>query len=147
MCVCVLFFPPACCTQTYSIPSISGSSAFPALPQNLGLTLTAYQILHFTAFFFFLPTLQSAGNIIHIFIPLQMQVSFWICSLHARPCLLPAQVKRPQNCPNLVSMCTISIDSPSYVKSAVNTRRAARRVLFMNMCPWRHPLSSAVTKL
>lgn len=56
-----------------NIPSISGSSAFPRLPENLGLTLTAYQILHFTAFFS--PTVLSAGNIIHIFIPLWMQVS------------------------------------------------------------------------
>lgn len=115
---------------------------------NLGLTLTAYQIQHFTAFFFFLflLTLLSEGNIIPIFIPLWMQVSLWICSLHAQSCLLPPEVKRPRNCPYLLCMCSISIDSPFPVKSAVNTRRVAQLVLFMNMCPWRHPLSSLFTK-
>lgn len=46
-------------------------------------------------------------------------------------------------------MCSINVYTPPplfYVKSAVNTMWVAQLVLFMNMCPWRHPLSSVVTK-
>lgn len=78
--------------------------------------------------------LLSTGNIIHIFIPLWMQVSLWICSLHAQPCLLPRKVRRPQYRPHLLCMRFISIISPFDMKSTVNARRGALLVLFMNMC-------------
>ena len=118
---------------------------FPPLPQKPELTPHSISNSTFHSCFFIFFYTDSAEHreyYPHIYSSLDAGFLFRICSLHARPCLLPPEVKVPPSHSYLLCMCSISIDSPFYAKSAVNTRQVARLVLFMNMCPWRHPLSS-----
>lgn len=128
-----------------SIPSaISSSSAFSTAPTETRADPLQHIKFYISQLFFFFSYRQCwAQGILSTYLFLSgCSFLFRICSLHARPCLLPPEVKVPPSRSYLLCMCSISIDSPFYAKSAVNTRQVARLVLFMNMCPWRHPLSS-----
>lgn len=130
----------------HSIPTaVSSSSALSTAPTETRADPSQHIKFYISQLFFYFFYTDSAEHreyYPHIYSSLDAGFLFRICSLHARPCLLPPEVKVPPSHSYLLCMCSISIDSPFYAKSAVNTRQVARLVLFMNMCPWRHPLSS-----
>lgn len=134
------------CTQTHFHPPPFLAHLLFYYSESYELTLAAYQILQFT--FFFPLTLLSAENVIRIFIPHRVQVSvseFFTPYNHSGVCC-HLRSKGRRSCPRLLCMRSISIDPLFYVESAVNTRRVAEIVLFMNTLPKETSITSGYSR-